>query len=164
MVLNLSMQARSPVVLVHFPDISDLRMKRRNFCRYVALSSACDALVVGRSSSYAMIHNSSQYRTHHRWVVLYWMPYDNDLSSFGEPIIEMLARGTKNSEAVVVVQSHYFGDHKMRRRVLSNGVTREIDIAAEDSSNIFVRACNYKCFNLQSRHFETRIICNYNFS
>lgn len=64
------------------------------------------------------------------------MPYDNDLVRFGEPIIEMLARGTRNSEVVVVVQSDYFGDTKMRRRTLINGATREMNITEEDSSNI----------------------------
>jgi Clostripain family len=110
-------------------------MKRRSFCRYVALCSASFAGVIARDSS-AMISESSQPKSRHRWVILYWMPYDNDLVRFGEPIIQMLARGTKNSEAVVVVQSDYFGDTKMRRRILINGTIREMEIAEEDSSNI----------------------------
>lgn len=32
----------------------------------------------------------------HSWVILYWMPYDNDLSHFGEPIVEMLLPAPKN--------------------------------------------------------------------
>lgn len=108
-------------------------MRRRSFCRYVALGSAS---FVGRYSSSAMIPNSSQSKSRHPWVILYWMPYDNDLVRFGEPIIEMLARGTRNSKAVVVVQSDYFGDTKMRRRTLIDGATREMNITEEDSSNI----------------------------
>lgn len=110
-------------------------MKRRSFCRYVVLGSACFAGVIAKDSS-AMIPESSQSKSRHRWVVLYWMPYDNNLVRFGEPIIKMLARGTKNSEAVVVVQSDYFGDTKMRRRTLINGTIHEMEIAGEDSSNI----------------------------
>ena len=83
-----------------------------------------------------MISKSSQPKSHHHWVVLYWMPYDNNLVRFGEPIIEMLARGTKNSEAVVVVQSDYFGDTQIRRRTLIKGAIHEMEIAEEDSSNI----------------------------
>ncbi|MFB8792158.1 MAG: clostripain-related cysteine peptidase [Potamolinea sp.] len=110
-------------------------MKRRRFCRYLTLGSAGFAGVIARDS-FAMISESSQPKSHHRWVVLYWMPYDNNLVRFGEPIIAMLAKGARNSEAVVVVQSDYFGDPKMRRRILINGAIREIEISGEDSSNI----------------------------
>ncbi|WP_287357714.1 clostripain-related cysteine peptidase [Moorena sp. SIO3B2] len=111
-------------------------MKRRKFCRYVALSSACFAGVVSRNSSSAVGSQSFQTKSRHQWVVLYWMPYDNDLVRFGEPIVEMLTRGTKNSEIAVVVQSDYWGEPKMRRRQLVNGITNEIDVAGENSSDV----------------------------
>ncbi|EGJ32115.1 hypothetical protein LYNGBM3L_29840 [Moorena producens 3L] len=79
---------------------------------------------------------SFQTKSRHQWVVLYWMPYDNDLVRFGEPIVEMLTRGTKNSEIAVVVQSDYWGEPKMRRRQLVNGITNEIDVAGENSSDV----------------------------
>jgi hypothetical protein len=63
------------------------------------------------------------------------MPYDNDLVSCGEPIVEMLTRGTRNSEIAVVVQSDYWGDPKMRRRQLVNGTANEINVVGEDSSD-----------------------------
>jgi Clostripain family len=104
-------------------------MKRRNFCRYTALSSACLAgAVMGTKSPKAKLH--------HKWVVLYWMPYDNDLVRFGESIIEMLLRATQNSEAAVVIQSDYSGDMKMRRRYLAHGITHESNVAGEDSSDV----------------------------
>ncbi|MBD2042620.1 clostripain family protease [Microcoleus sp. FACHB-672] len=110
-------------------------MKRRSFCRYIAMGSACFAGVAGRDLTFAMSANSSQTKSHHKWVVLYWMPYDNNLSSFGEPIVEMLSHGTQNSEVVVVVQSDYWGAPKMRRRLLVKGAINEIDIEGEDSSD-----------------------------
>ena len=67
--------------------------------------------------------------------LLYWMPYDNDLSRFGEPIVEMLIRGTQNSGIAIVVQSDYWGDPKMRRRQIVNGFVNEIDVMEEDSSD-----------------------------
>lgn len=85
-----------------------------------------------------MITKSSQAKSRHKWVVLYWMPYDNDLVPFGEPIVEMLTRGTRNSETVVLVQSDYLGDEKMRRRKLVNGTTHEMNVAEEDSSDVSV--------------------------
>jgi Clostripain family len=110
-------------------------MKRRSFCGYVVLSSACFAGAVKRGFASAMNSKPSQAKSHHKWVVLYWMPYDNNLSPFGEPIVEMLTRGTQNSEVVVIVQSDYYGDPKMRRRKLVNKTLNEIDIEGEDSSD-----------------------------
>jgi hypothetical protein len=64
------------------------------------------------------------------------MPYENDLTRFGEPIVEMLTRGTQNSEIAVVVQSDYWGDSQMRRRQLINGTATEVDVVlGEDSSD-----------------------------
>ncbi len=83
-----------------------------------------------------MNYKSSQGKSRHQWVVLYWMPYDNDLSRFGEPIVEMLTRGTRGSEVAVVVQSDYWGEPKMRRRLLVNGAKYEIDVTGEDSSDV----------------------------
>jgi hypothetical protein len=111
-------------------------MKRRSFCRYVALGSACFVGVVGRESVFAMSSKSSQTKLHYKWVVLYWMPYDNDLVSFGEPIVEMLTRGTRNSETAVVVQSDYWGDTQMRRRQLVKGTIHEVDVVGENSSDV----------------------------
>jgi hypothetical protein len=78
---------------------------------------------------------SYQTKSHHKWVVLYWMPYDNDLARFGEPIVEMLTRGTQNSGIAVVVQSDYRGDPQMRRRQLINGTVTEVHVLGEDSSD-----------------------------
>ena len=39
-----------------------------------------------------------------KWAFLYWIPYDNDLSRFAQPVLEHLQRGTANSDAVVAVQ------------------------------------------------------------
>jgi hypothetical protein len=110
-------------------------MKRRSFCRYAAIGSACFTGVVGKDLVFPMISKSSQTKSRHKWVVLYWMPYDNDLVRFGEPIVEMLTRGTQNSEIAVIVQSDYWGDPKVRRRQLVNGTANEIDVLGEDSSD-----------------------------
>jgi hypothetical protein len=115
-------------------------MKRRKFVRYVALTSAGLAGVVSKNDAVAMKAKSSQSKSHYQWVVLYWMPYDNNLVRFGEPIIQMLTRGTENtehSEIAIGVQSDYWGNLKMRRRQIKNGTIKEFNIAGEDSSNVF---------------------------
>lgn len=106
-------------------------MQRRKFCQYAALSTVCLAKSIG--SALAI---TSKAKLYHPWVVLYWMPYDNDLSRFGEPIVEMLTRGTQNSSAAVAVQLDYWGNTPMRRRQIIDGVVTEIDVSGEDSSNV----------------------------
>lgn len=99
------------------------------------MGSACFAGIVGRDLTFVMSSASSQVKSRHKWVVLYWMPYDNDLARFGEPIVEMLTNGTQNSEIAVVVQSDYWGDPQMRRRQLINGTITKVDVSGEDSSD-----------------------------
>ena len=103
-------------------------MKRRKFCRYILLSSACLAGVINSHNTFTVATDISQTKSHHQWVILYWMPYDNDLVRFGEPIVQMLTQGTQNSDVAVVIQSDYLGDTNMRRRQLINGNISEINI------------------------------------
>jgi Clostripain family len=112
-------------------------MKRRFILRYIALISACLPRTIGTKHSDATLPKSPEPKLRNRWVILYWMPYDNDLMRFGEPIIRMLAEGTRISDAIVVVQSDYLGDTKMRRRTLIKGTIQEIEVAGEDSSDSF---------------------------
>lgn len=107
-----------------------------------------------------MSYKSSQTKSHHQWVVLYWMPYDNNLSRFGEPIVEMLARGTRNSEVAVVVQSDYWGDSKMRRRLLVNGAKHEIDVTGEDSSDVlaFVAYLEWADRTFEAEHWVVIVV------
>ena len=134
-------------------------MKRRYFCRYLTLGSASFAGTIG-SNSYAMIPKLSPSQLRHSWVILYWMPYDNDLVDLGEPIIEMLRAGTKNSKAAVVVQSDYFGDRKMRRRTLIKGTTKEIAIAGQDSSDIsaFSAYLDWAYQNFDAEHWAVIVV------
>jgi Clostripain family len=134
-------------------------MKRRSFCRYITLGSASFAGIIS-IDSYAMIPKLSQSKLRHSWVILYWMPYDNNLVDFGEPIIEMLTKGTKNSDASVAVQSDYFGDTKMRRRTFIKGVTEEIAIAGEDSSDIsaFSAYLDWAYQNFDAKHWAVIVV------
>jgi hypothetical protein len=100
------------------------------------MGSACCASSAVGDFAVAMSSQRPQSKSRHTWVVLYWMPYDNDLTRFGEPIVKMLTRGTQNSEIAVAIQSDYQGDRKMRRRLLTNGSIQEIDVTGEDSSDV----------------------------
>jgi Clostripain family len=110
-------------------------MRRREFCRYVAIGSAC---CFGVETLQPRSAEPAQFlcpKTKQKWVVLYWMPYDNDLSHFGEPIIQMLRNESPSPHISVVVQSDYWGDRTMRRRQISDGKIYEIPLTKEDSSD-----------------------------
>ncbi|NEZ55047.1 clostripain-related cysteine peptidase, partial [Adonisia turfae] len=104
-------------------------MQRRKFCQYLVVGTSCLASSISKGSAFAITPKT------HPWVVLYWMPYDNNLSQFGEPIVEMLVRGTQQSTAAVAIQSDYWGAANMRRRQIIGGTVTEIDVSGEDSSN-----------------------------
>ena len=80
---------------------------------------------------------------------------------------------TFNSKLAAAAQKHsqsmamqdFFAHRQMVERVTAEGYqySRVGENISAGNSTLDVRACNYKCPNLQSRHFQTRIICNYNF-
>ena len=143
-----------------------LVMKRRHFCGYLMLGNLLGGIFSEQfrfpTLKPLLAQTPSQF--HHRWVILYWMPYDNDLSRFGEPIVEMLTRGINNvnignitlddffstsdttkkpdeplditSDIAILLQSDYNKDRHMRRRVFSRDQVQEISITGEDSSDI----------------------------
>lgn len=88
------------------------------------------------------------------------MPYDNDLSHFGELIIEMLTCGTRNSEVVVAAQSDYWGKSRMRRRQIVKGAVTEIDVLGEDSSDnaAFVSYLNWANQNFEADHWAVMVV------
>jgi hypothetical protein len=135
-------------------------MKRRTFCRYIVLNSAGFAGVVGKNFTFAMSPKSFSKKSRYQWVVLYWMPYDNDLVRFGEPIVGMLTRGTYNSQIAVIVQSDYRDDLKMRRRQLVSGITNEIGVSGEDSSNVsaFSEYLDWANQNFEAEHWAVIVV------
>lgn len=108
-------------------------MHRRKFCQYLAVGTSCLAVSISTSAALAITPKA---KLNHPWVALYWMPYDNNLSRFGEPIIEMLTSGTQQSTAAVAIQSDYWGAANMRRRQIIGGTITETDVSGEDSSNV----------------------------
>ena len=49
------------------------------------------------------------------WVFVYYMSYDNDLSSYGEVILRDLSKGLSNSNVAVVVQADFIDSKGMKR-------------------------------------------------
>ena len=73
------------------------------------------------------------------WVFVYYMSYDNDLSSYGEVILSDLRNGLSNSKVAVVVQGDFIDSKGMKRIGLyhSDGKThrKETIVKSEDSAD-----------------------------
>ncbi|NER48463.1 MAG: clostripain family protease, partial [Symploca sp. SIO1A3] len=97
-------------------------MKRRKFLEYGALGSAAFianlSMLTHQSSGMAA---SGYNKRHYDWILLYWMPYDNDLSGFGQPILHMLIKGVQSDNILVAVESDFSGTRNLSRRVITKG-------------------------------------------
>ena len=75
----------------------------------------------------------------YEWVFVYYMSYDNDLSSFGEVILGDLRSGLSNSKIAVVVQADFIDSKGMKRIGLyyADGKARrkESILKSEDSAD-----------------------------
>jgi len=58
------------------------------------------------------------------WLFVYYMPYDNNLSKFGEEIIKMISDNVKSENVIVSIQAE-FADKKgmFRYLITNNGIT-----------------------------------------
>ncbi len=75
----------------------------------------------------------------YEWVFVYYMSYDNDLSSYGEVILRDLGSGLSNSKTAVVVQADFIDSRGTKRIGLhyANGKThrKETILRSEDSAD-----------------------------
>jgi hypothetical protein len=73
------------------------------------------------------------------WVFVYYMSYDNDLSSYGEVILRDLRDGLSSSKVAVVIQADFIDSDGMKRISLyhANGKThrKETIVKSEDSAD-----------------------------
>ncbi len=107
---------------------------------------AIEFLTVGITSLIETIYSSKeQYmlgstaKNNYDWILLYWMPYDNNLSRFGQPIIQMLSKGVKSDNLLVVVQSDFSGAAQLSRSIISQGKvdTQYLETADSSSEKVF---------------------------
>jgi len=75
----------------------------------------------------------------YEWVFVYYMSYDNDLSSYGEVILSDLKNGLSNPDVAVVVQADFIDSNGMKRIGLyyADGKTnrKETILRSEDSAD-----------------------------
>ena len=112
-------------------------MKRRETIQYLALSSASfftsidvDKKIVNRNWL-----AGNKPRKNYDYILLYWMPYDNNLSSFGQPIIEMLSKGVQSDKVLVIVQSDLSNAKQLSRNIITKGNINVQYLETADSSS-----------------------------
>ncbi len=122
-------------------------MKRRKLLEYGVLSSAALIANVGllnhQSSSIAAPTDNN--KRHYDWILLYWMPYDNDLSRFGQPILEMLTQGVQSDNILVVVEFDFLGTSNLSRRVITKDKVdvQQLQKANSASEDVFGEYLNW---------------------
>lgn len=112
-------------------------MLGRKFFQYSALSSASFLVHLGlfnHRSIDASLAVSMKKKVYD-WIFLYWMPYDNNLSTFGTPILDMLAKGVQSDNILVIIQSKFSGAERMLRHLLTPGNIDIKKLETTDSSS-----------------------------
>lgn len=79
------------------------------------------------------------------WILLYWMPYDNNLWRFGEPILEMLAKGVRSENILVAVESDLWGAKNLSRRGIAKDrvEVEQLKTANSASEEVFAEYLNW---------------------
>ena len=122
-------------------------MNRRKLLEYGALSSA--SFLVNQNwlnSTHAKANLPKSMRDNsYEWLVLYWMPYDNNLSVFGSPILDMLTRGVQSDNILVVVESDFSGAKQLSRNIIAKGKInlQKLETANSASEEIFAEYLNW---------------------
>ena len=70
------------------------------------------------------INNFQNEKLRTNWLFVYWMPYDNNLSRWGEPIIKMIEENISSDNVIVTIQAEYADSRGMKRYIIDeNGIT-----------------------------------------
>lgn len=112
-------------------------MKRRETIQYLALSSASffTSIDVDKKFVNGNWLAGNKPRKNYDYILLYWMPYDNNLSRFGQPIIEMLSKGVQSDKVLVLVQSDLSNAKQLSRNIITKGNINVQYLETADSSS-----------------------------
>lgn len=122
-------------------------MRRRKFIQSAAFGSASFAVNLSLlnpqppESSFASMKDKQRFD----WIILYWMPYDNNLWRFGQPIMEMLAKGVRSENILVAVESDLWGAKNLSRRAIAKGrvEVEQLETANSASEEVFAEYLNW---------------------
>ena len=116
-------------------------IQRRKLFQYSVLGGASFLVsngLLNHKYANALSFDSRKERVYD-WIFLYWMPYDNSLSKFGTPILEMLTKGVESDNILVVVQSKFSGDKQIFRNLITPGNidTQKLKATNSGSEEVF---------------------------
>ena len=96
-------------------------MKRRKLIEYSLLGGTALAgqMVLSSLETAKAVRLPARNQKRFDWIFVYWMPYDNDLSRFGIPILKMIEKGVKSENILVLVQADFSNTDKMSRWIFS---------------------------------------------
>ena len=118
------------------PECSEVREKGKQppcIVRRGDSNSPQKALVISKNATPTHIEmNRINNKVYYDWIFLYWMPYDNNLSRFGTPIIEMITKGVQTQDILVVIESDFIGTKQLSRHIITKD---KVDIQTLDAVN-----------------------------
>jgi hypothetical protein len=123
-------------------------MKRRHLIQYGLFSITSflvNLAILNLKQSVAFSSKNISKKQMYDWIFLYWMPYDNNLSGFGKPILQMLAKGVQNENILVVVESDFSGAKQLSRNVITKGNidTQKLETANSADEKVFAEYLNW---------------------
>lgn len=83
------------------------------------------------------------------------MPYDNNLSRFGQPIIEMLSKGVQSDKVLVIVQSDLSNAKQLSRNIITKGNinVQYLETADSSSENVLNDYLSWALSQFQAKHW-----------
>ncbi|HEY9295024.1 MAG TPA: clostripain-related cysteine peptidase, partial [Phormidium sp.] len=132
-------------------------MKRRETIQYLALSSASffTSIDVDKKLVNGNWLAGNKPRKNYDYILLYWMPYDNNLSRFGQPIIEMLSKGVQSDKVLVIVQSDLSNAKQLSRNIITKGNinVQYLETADSSSENVLNDYLSWALSQFQAKHW-----------
>ena len=132
-------------------------MKRRETIQYLALSSASffTSIDVDKKLVKGNWVAGNKPRKNYDYILLYWMPYDNNLSRFGQPIIEMLSKGVQSDKVLVIVQSDLSNAKQLSRNIITKGNidVQYLETADSSSENVLNDYLSWALSQFQAKHW-----------
>lgn len=123
-------------------------MNRRKFFHYGALGSASflfEMSMLNHKQTDAFLSANMTNKKHYDWIILYWMPYDNNLSRFGVPILEMLTKGVQSENILIAVEADFSSEQQLSRYLITKGkINREkLDTGNSADEKVFEEFLNW---------------------
>jgi hypothetical protein len=133
-------------------------VKRRETIQYLALSSASFFTSIDVDKKLVngnWLAGNKPPRKNYDYILLYWMPYDNNLSRFGQPIIEMLSKGVQSDKVLVIVQSDLSNAKQLSRNIITKGNinVQYLETADSSSENVLNDYLSWALSQFQAKHW-----------